>query len=436
MFYLFVGYFQGWLSIDRHLIKRFNVLQWDNGTKLTDLNVDCQLHILKELDFISLVNVAEVDEAYSALAADVFKRKFAHKIIELRETSSKNEVVELHDVIKIEKFNMISKVFNHFGHFISKVKLIYGRDQKYQSKLVFELVSHHSDNFIKFHIECYNEFLLQNVQKPFYNAENVSFAGEFYELGSESMKLNEMFPKMRQLSLGYLHVTDPTSIHLHFPYLEHLSVSFIRTKQPFTDTDIKCLINKNPQIQSLSIYHGSMEFFKFVSENMPNLNALYLPWKFSDYLNDRDRPIHFKTVKKLSIKYTINRFPRNVTFDKLQEMEFICNPDFPDVWINFIEKNTHLTRLNITNGEIYKIDLEKITSILPDLVEVSFICGLDIDIESIVKFLNLNTKLKKLNLKCDSNWLFREPRSKDIQTQIGWKVIQNPNNILFEKFND
>lgn len=410
--------------------------QWGNGTILTDMNVDCQLLILKELDFVSLINVAEVDEAYSALAANVFKRKFALKIIELRETSSKNEVVELNDVIKIEKFNMISKVFNHFGQFISKVKLIYGRDQKYQSKQVFELVSHYSSTFLKFYIESYDEFLLQNVQKPFYNAENVSFVGVFHKLGSESMKLNEMFPNMRQLSLVYLHVTDPSSIHLYFPYLKYLYVSFLRAKQSFTDNDIECLINKNPQIQSLSIYNGSMKFFKFVSENMPNLKTLSLPWKFRDYLNDGDSPIHFKTVKKLSIKYTINRFARNVTFDQLQELEFVCNPDFPDVWIDFLEKNTNLTKLSITNGEIYKIDLTKITSILPDLVEVSFICGLDIDIESILKFLNLNTKLEKLNLKCDSNWLFREARSQDLQTQIGWKVIQNPNNVLFEKLSD
>lgn len=83
--------------------------QWGNGTILTDMNVDCQLLILKELDFVSLINVAEVDEAYSALATNVFKRKFALKIIELRETSSKNEVVELNDVIKIEKFKWYQK---------------------------------------------------------------------------------------------------------------------------------------------------------------------------------------------------------------------------------------------------------------------------------------------------------------------------------------
>lgn len=41
----------------------------ENGTTFIDLNLDCQLLILKQLNFKTLINMAEVKELFDILAA-------------------------------------------------------------------------------------------------------------------------------------------------------------------------------------------------------------------------------------------------------------------------------------------------------------------------------------------------------------------------------
>lgn len=212
---------------------------WTNGTKLTDLNVDCQLMIFEQLNLPSLLALAEVNQAFSVLTADVFRRNYGYKTIEIRKGFSSDDmnIFEFEETIQVENFGLISTIFKHFGQFISSVKINYGKCKKSQLKEIITFVNRNSNSLKKLQLEMYED-VLDGIEKPFINVEDVSFVGEYKRLGNKQLSLSEIFPKMRRLSLEYVKVINRKSIALEIPTLEHLHVAFLHPNG-FTEKDIK-----------------------------------------------------------------------------------------------------------------------------------------------------------------------------------------------------
>lgn len=76
-------------------------------------------------------------------------------------------------------------------------------------------------------LKSYDINSLKYVKKQFENIENVIFAGDFNQLASETLQLNEMFPKIRRLSFNFVGVENRNGIDLHFPHLEYFHFGYV-----------------------------------------------------------------------------------------------------------------------------------------------------------------------------------------------------------------
>lgn len=138
-------------------------------------------------------------------------------------------------------------------------------------------MNHNSNSLKSLRLEMYEENAFDGIEKPFANVEHVCIVGEYERLGNDNLNFSAIFPKMRRLSIKDSKVTDRTSINLEFPHLEHLNVAFLHPCG-FSEDDIKNIIEKNPQLRSLSLYYTTLDFLQFVSQHLHNLEYLDLPY--------------------------------------------------------------------------------------------------------------------------------------------------------------
>lgn len=404
-----------------------------NETKLTDLNVDCLLLIFDQLDFYTLLSLAEVNKPFSVLAADVYRRKYGNKMVEIRQAFSIDikTIVEFENRIQIENFDLISTIFKHFGSVISNVKINYQEAKGSRIKDILTLVNRNSESLKQIRLELDNGNGLDGIEKPFLSVERVSIAGEYERLGNEQMNLNEMFPEMRRLSLKHSMVHNQTSMALKFPHLEEFHVAFAHTKGS-TENDIRKMIEQNPQIRSLSVHYSTLAFLEFISQHLPNLEHLELPYILTQY--SPGNHMHFRHVKQLKIQTISEHFAVRATFEQLEKLELDSSLDVSSIWIEFIGRSNNLTKLNIIDAEISNRELAMLTNRVPNLIEISFTLGAGVEAETIETFLQRNIKLRNADLTCPiaqfSGAQFNILRNR---IEKDWTISGKPFGYLFQR---
>lgn len=335
--------------------------------EFSDLGVDCLFLILEKLDFFSLVTIASVNKAFSALAANVFLRKYANRIIVFQEPCKLNDkysVVTYNDSIFIYDFAVVLSVLRHFGSHIFDLEIQYKLDKNNKLKRIIGLVNQHCENLSKFHLETYTSDAFEGVKKPFESITQIGLIGSLNKIGNDTFSLNEMFPKLRQLNLNVLELDDSDCINTHIPHLDSLNVRF-SYQIGLNESQIANLILKNPQIRHLHLDYINSSFIDFVSKNLPNLEQLYIPEIISVDYNGR---IHFKNVKTFRLGSTGGRLIK-VTFGKLEV--FHCDVyNFP--WLHFIRFNRNLKKLFLAPEIIVSNhELSMIAFAAPNLIEAT-----------------------------------------------------------------
>lgn len=402
---------------------------WKNGTTFIDLNLDCQLLILEQLNFKTLINMAEVNEPFAILAAGVFKRKFTDKTIEMQSLSLNDGGIGINEnknYIYIGNLNKAQQVFKYFGHYISKLTIAYGKNQENSLRKLFPLVLRYSDALTEFTINTRDETILDGITRPFHNVENLSISGNYKKLGSNTLNLKEMFPKMHRLRIEYIEVDDQTFLDLEYPNLEHLSFKFVNDGR-LTEISIGKFIKKNPQIRSVQFAIVSMRFLKTLSETLPNLEHLQV--FLVGHTEHAVDHVRFPNVKHLKLESTRGSFPSSLTFDQLQHFEF--SNDNPDEWLPIIERNLNLSKLTIAES-VFKTELLQLAGMrLPYLTEVQMICGSDVESDDIATFLQVSDALKMLKLECYFGKSLDELRN---EFTSGWHIEQSHSiNFLFQR---
>lgn len=201
----------------------------------------------------------------------------------------------------------------------------------------------------------------------------------------------------------------------------------------FSEDDIKNMIEKNPQLQSLSLYYTTLNFLQFLSQHLHNLEYLELPYIITH--SSYEGNINFNSVKRLKVGATSDYFAQNATFEQLQELELDSAPDVSSVWIEFIERITNLTKSNIVEGEICNEELAMLTERVPNLNDASFILAPDIEAETIVAFLQRNINLNRVNLICYPSEGLVEFKFNILQNAIenDWKISKTMFGYLIER---
>lgn len=390
----------------------------ENQTNLADLNDDCKMLIFEQMEFNDLISMSEINHHFSALATDVFRQKFASKEIEVRQ-SLDDESLESDDNIQIGSLDEATKLFRHFGSLITRLKINYGTNDDCHAKEVISLANLHCDTLRHLKINSFDENALEGVQKPFQTVEDLSMHGKFGKLGSDTLQLNEMFPRMRRWSVNYLRVSEEESMTLEFPNLEHFSVSFIEFLG-ISEEVINDVIELNPQIQSISAESSSIEFVQFLSEHLSNLEHLELIWNNAQEI-EFNGVISFKTVRSFNLTSLFGDFLGHIHFAQLEELKATHCSDYIDMLAIFMEKHSNLTKLNILEDELSDSQLKILIGKIPNLSEASLFVGPDVSANTLIQLVSESIKLKQLNF----SW----------QERPSYKVINELQSELLNEWN-
>lgn len=325
-------------------------------------------------------------------AADVFLRQYTNRTVVIKEPYRRSDLHTIlisGDIIHIFDYDVAVSVLKYFGTYISKLEFDYLYDIKHQLKHMIRLANKHCDNLTYLYLGTHVEDAFEVIDRPFSNVIDLSLLGKFKRIGNESFTMNEMFPKLQNLTLNSFD-DSVVDLDVHFPHLISLDIEF-SSNGPFYN-EIKKLIKKNPQIRYLRLNYIYSSFIDFVSKNLENLESLNIPKiKWVDFTDE----IHFKNVKKFEIDYVVGRL--NLTFEEIEE--FHCDPSKFVNWLDFAEKHKKLKKLFLKGGGyITNEDLWILAENVHHLTEASFECNSFVELKNLVKFLENSKNLEKLHL--------------------------------------
>lgn len=368
----------------------------NNATWFADLNDDCKVLLLEELDLADLLSMAELNPHITILAANVYKRKFFNKTIEIRGPFSENafKFIETDDTIVVGNFELTAKLLHHFGSYVSVLGVNFWENSKGQIKQIVAMVNVKCAALKEFRVKSRDEDVLSEVKKPFYSVEDVDLDGLFTKSNS-GLELNEMFPKIRKLSLGFTYLKNKMAT-VRFPKLLHLEIPHL--VKPELNDDIKQMIKLYTRIESLTLRFSSMNILKLVSDSLPNLKQLQLNAISLDLPDNVDEHICLNSVMSLSVTSNIEPFARLVDLEFVEEFTLDCTSYIPDIWIDFIVRHAHLKKLTVIDGEIDNAQLAKLVGKMPNIVQVSVKMAHDVTVDTIFKFLESSPTLLQIEI--------------------------------------
>lgn len=409
-----------------------------------DLNLDCQLLILDELDWMSLISMAETNEHFMNIIKDIFRCRFEKKslILSTPHSDSKiedHQITETSDSISIQNHQLILKILKNFGSVIPSLRIFHNTTNE-NSALVYRSINLHCFKTLK-QIEILviqNEFF-DEFTKPFKDVQSVRLDGNFKKLSSSKLSLSEMFPVMSHLSLGRIQVDDTDWIVV-FPNLVHLKAQIYSIKdinsEYWVEGPTTNVIKTNRHVRSLHLLDVNPKLLKFIADEMPNVENLELQG-FEHDLYDcfRKYDIYFKSVIKLKFEISFRKLPRNFSFENLEDLE-IVDPDTHDPeWIDFVERNKNLKRVFVSNYRLNGTEFPRFASM--KLTDLSVWIGEDVDNETIANFISNNTNLQHFRLNKFSE---SDEETKDLIKQsiiffrnslADWNVQVISNEIIF-----
>lgn len=340
--------------------------------KLNDIVL---LEIFDKMDFVDLMNVADLGERFRQLIIQhhmLPKFEIHKKSIELMtstlsaptevETSTENRIV----FRGIENF---IQTLRNFGHLISKLEFngfrlnasaagLIGRSMnEYCRDSLIEIIC------VNFEVDVMNEW-----KKPFENVERVTFDTGRMDTHASS-QLNRIFPKVRHMKFFKLWTHAKPSAGQHFSFLEH----FEFFEYYANSIDIKQFITLNYQLKSLYLWNAlETEFPKLFNETLTALEELGLILAEADQFRDSEA-IYLSNVRRLKIKsQCFDREAKYFPFilPKLEEFKLTLFEDIV-VWIEIIKEMKSLKKLEIINGAFSTEQWITIIDTLTNLVEIT-----------------------------------------------------------------
>lgn len=329
------------------------------------------------------------------------------------EHEHKKSIRECDVDIKIHSFAAMSQVLKSFCHKIKTLRIDYrriDRDQRRNvSAQVNELCGKYLIEFDMINVEA-NE--LDGMRNPFELVEKVSVMGSVERMHSEHLTLDQLFPKVRIMELCLETLTDLNGINSTMPSLEHVDI----LHYPFGPIDyltwwkISNFLKINPQIRVLKVEHPVMPMLGLASQYLPNLNELqfetsrsenYTEYEGEDEDDDEDKDEigHFDNVTVLHVIANSNQILNFLTFKQLKQFELQCFDDLSP-WISYIIENLqHLQKLNISESALNVQHTKCLTEKLPFLIEFNATFDLNVDIKTILKFVNSCKRLKSIHIQ-------------------------------------
>lgn len=387
---------------------------FENQTTLTNINMDSKYLIFEQLNFESLLNLAQTNKDFANLAANVFRRKFSNKTIVIEcdednipghstewsfklwdtlygtKTITKFTHLFSDDQIKIHDYKMILNTLQIFGSKIQRLKMIYSGLDFLKSKIITRSINKYcADSLIELELdECFDN-VLNYMPKPFKKVKNIIFGKSFREMSPyEALPMNELFPQIQHLSL-ILTTFDSQYPICYLPHLQHLNLHISSEYENNTMN----FIQMNPHIRSIDLRSPTSKILNSVNQVLLNLENFTISLYTSE-----DNTIHFDSVTKFKAEDSVF-YPENISFSHLYELSMNCYGEKCNHWINFLRNHQNITRFHIDHSNMNDDQFKRITN-LPNLIEmtISHLQGEPFQIETIIRFLENNDKIMKFNL--------------------------------------
>lgn len=409
-------------------------------------------NVLENAKFYDLLTSIQINPKLNELIVDVYARKLASKSIFIGGSELSKEVtidvLESDSQISIRDFDLVKLALRKFGHKMKALAISYDGIESHQREEIHHLIDQYCSRSI-------TEMILmqmdQNVLKLFSNPlktiEYLTIDGELKAqrntflkglFGRRLLKLNEIFPNLRHLSLNNMNIPDKKLLDVNFPQLEHVKIVLVpapsrRYVRLFLDRSKPAMENlfiKNPQIKQLNLRNvNSLDFLR-IANKLPNLNWLQITF-FALQKRYSGHVIQFKTVKKLelNIRADIN-LDKIVRFDQVEELILHRNgklaQEFP------IQNAPHLKKLNIIGYPFHGRAFIQLDKKAPNLKDVIISSSSTLKVEDIAKFAKENKELEKLRLiNIDQNL----PGNLTKHLNDGWTVTQTDFILTIQKKN-
>lgn len=374
----------------------------------TGLITDVQYEIMDLLDTEDVMNVMEAFPNLSPLGISIYKKRYKNLVVAIRGALSTKQpgmdflVLGNPREVCFRTHKVILKALKHFGCVIQRLSV----DNRFIGQLEAISISQHineytSSSLIHLNLNEMKNGILDQFTKPFENVESLNFIIpiEAKKLTNRDVSLDQIFPKLYELSMELWADADYSFLQCKLPILMYLDLNVFYWKKR---DQIDELIRNNPQIQGIDITYSPNDYVKFINEQLPNLENISM---FELKITGNDI-VQFEHVTHFSFKFPGDGYDsissiKKLSFPRLNSLK-IQNYHYGD-WATvlsneFLIKHPNISRLHYV---VYLPcdDLLEVEFNLPNLTEILFECPYYRDSENVITFLGKHEKLTKFEMK-------------------------------------
>lgn len=381
--------------------------------KFTDLNVDCMLLILEQLNFVNLLSVAQTNEKLSSLAAAVFKQKYSNMTVIISYGLGYHEFLDRIDIVDPE---MSLQTLKHFGHMIQTLRLTIPKIETNQTKLLVQKVNEICSESLKtFALEVPYGYTLHDIKVPFKNVERLVLVQHLPLIGSNCLTMNATFPAVRQISFRTFYFDKMDKISGYFPHLEHIDLLISDI------SGVEELLKANSHIRSIYLAETPFGFMKTINRLLPNLEVL-----ICDEMKHLPIPVRFENVRRFELRGSYDS-PEKMIFPKLREVSMNLRTERYDDWVTFLRNHDQVTKFHLTGIELPNSQFEGLTAVLPTIEDmtISTLIMSEIDKGVLFRFFENHSQLLRFEIdhlsgenketlrnKFDMEWTFSDTNQK------------------------
>lgn len=360
--------------------------------KFIELNNDVLFNIINELNLEDFLTLVKTNSHLSFLAGNSFRRRYRNYKFTILNGSASG-FVENHFDKHVEIYDLPStvEILKNFGHWINRLDIQNSNISMDFSITIDQLINRHCAGSLKYlNLGYLDEYTLGYLTQPFKKVEELTLSVKGNAIRSGFLLFNRLFPRLRHLRLILNSNIDYSFITFEYPHLDYLSMVVSNDVWKRKER-IEGLLRKNPQIRSIKIQYGPMDYAKDINQFLPKLENLSL------HTFDLGKNyVHFENVRNFVLSTRSPRSIENLSFARLETLKMEYSSAFFDEWVAFFKQHSNLSSLHLT--DYYSegsVPLVELTTELPNLNEVVMECSNSIGAEAIGEFIKSHRKLTK-----------------------------------------
>lgn len=362
--------------------------------------------------------MAQTSVHFSVLANDVFRRQYGSQTLLICDPFDEeydSSVNVKPPNLNVNNFNMLTDILRIFGAEIHKIDLIHHHIELNRRYEIHNLIAQYcSMSLTTLRIHNGPNMVMPGFQTPLKGVQHVLFYGTLGIIGKTNLKLNQMFPSVRELSLQSVDVMFPTKFKINFPQLKRVNLS----PNSNISAVVKNLFEMNQQIEIVSFSElNSSHYLKLVS-NLPNVRELSAI-VFAKNDEDVDDEIRFETLNKFGINLGEFDYFDSVTFDQVEELELVCTSNAAIKYKQFTEA-----------PGLYDARILKMAQKAPKLKVISIVSLSEMLLETIERIIVEHGDLHKIHLVMSSETLFNEIKRK---FETDWHIVRDNSTLSMER---